>query len=66
MASGRGVQLPVIPVRTNGSRWISGQYCYEFAEAHGKTMVVREAIGAALPIGAGVWPVMPARPVALR
>ena len=47
------VQLPVIPVRTAGSRWISGHYCDEFAEAHGKTMVVREAIGAALPL-AGV------------
>lgn len=47
------VQLPVIPVRTARSRWISGHYCDEFAEAHGKTMVVREAIGAALPL-AGV------------
>lgn len=50
---GGAVQLPVIPVRTTGSRWISGHYCDEFAEAHGKTMVVREAIGAALPL-AGV------------
>jgi bacteriophage N4 adsorption protein B len=47
------VQLPVIPVRVPGSRWISGHYCDEFAEAHGKSMVVREAIGAALPL-AGV------------
>jgi bacteriophage N4 adsorption protein B len=47
------VQLPVIPVRTEQSQWISGHYCDEFAEAHGKTMVVREAIGAALPL-AGV------------
>lgn len=47
------VQLPVIPTRAAGSRWISGHYCDEFAEAHGKTMVVREAIGAALPL-AGV------------
>jgi bacteriophage N4 adsorption protein B len=50
---GGAVQLPVIPVRTTGSRWVSGHYCDEFAEAHGKTMVVREAIGAALPL-AGV------------
>ena len=47
------VQLPVIPIRGMTSRWISGHYCDEFAEAHGKTMVVREAIGAALPL-AGV------------
>ncbi len=47
------VQLPVIPVRTAGSRWISGHYCDEFAEAHGKTLVVREALGEALPL-AGV------------
>lgn len=47
------VQLPVIPIRGSKSRWISGHYCDEFAEAHGKTMVVREAIGAALPL-AGV------------
>ncbi len=47
------VQLPVIPIRGSNSPWISGHYCDEFAEAHGKTMVVREAIGAALPL-AGV------------
>lgn len=47
------VQLPVIPVRVAGSRWISGHYCDEFAEAHAKSMVVREAIGASLPL-AGV------------
>ena len=47
------VQLPVIPIRTARSQWISGHYCDEFAEAHGKTMVVREALGAALPL-AGV------------
>lgn len=47
------VQLPVIPIPTVRSRWISAHYCDEFAEAHGKAMVVREAIGAALPL-AGV------------
>jgi adsorption protein B len=47
------VQLPVIPIQVPGSAWISGHYCDEFAEAHGKTLVVREAIGAALPL-AGV------------
>ena len=53
VAIGGAVQLPVIPVRTKGSRWISGHYCDEFAEAHGKNMVVRAAIGASLPL-AGV------------
>jgi adsorption protein B len=47
------VQLPVIPVKVPGSRWVSGHYCDEFAESHGKSLVVREAIGAALPL-AGV------------
>ena len=47
------VQLPVLPVPTDGSRWISAHYCDEFAEAHGKNMVVREALSAALPL-AGV------------
>lgn len=53
VTKGGAVQLPVIPVRTHGSRWISGHYCDEFAEAHGKNMVVREALGAPLPL-AGV------------
>jgi adsorption protein B len=53
VGKGGAVQLPVIPVRTPDSPWISGHYCDEFAEAHGKTMVVREALGAALPL-AGV------------
>lgn len=47
------VQLPVAPLIDSGSRWISGHYLDEFAEAHGKDMVVREAIGAAVP-SAGV------------
>ena len=47
------VQLPVIPIIDPHSRWISGHYCDEFAEAHAKTLVVREAIGAAVP-AAGV------------
>jgi len=54
LVSNRGaVQLPVIPVRTANSLWVSGHYCDEFAEAHGKNMVVREALGAPLPL-AGV------------
>jgi bacteriophage N4 adsorption protein B len=47
------VQLPVIPVQVAGSAWISGHYCDEFAEAHIKTLVVREALGASIPL-AGV------------
>jgi bacteriophage N4 adsorption protein B len=47
------VQLPVVPVRVPGSPWVSGHYLDEFAEAHGKSLVVREAVGAALPL-AGV------------
>jgi bacteriophage N4 adsorption protein B len=47
------VQLPVLPLPDPRSRWIGGHYCDEFAEAHGKTMVVREALGAAIP-AAGV------------
>lgn len=53
LSKGGAVQLPVIPVRSRGSRWISGHYCDEFAEAHGKNMVIREALGASLPL-AGV------------
>jgi bacteriophage N4 adsorption protein B len=47
------VQLPVIPIAVPGSAWISGHYCDEFAEAHGKSLVVREAVGASVPL-AGV------------
>ncbi len=47
------VQVPVIPIRVRGSRWISGHYCDEFAESHAKSLVVREALGVALPL-AGV------------
>ncbi|WP_309603435.1 glycosyl transferase family protein [Sphingomonas sp.] len=47
------VQLPVIPLPDPESRWISGHYCDEFAESHGKELVVREAVGASIPL-AGV------------
>lgn len=47
------VQLPVLPVANPHSRWIASHYCEEFAEAHGKAMVVRDALGAGLP-SAGV------------
>jgi bacteriophage N4 adsorption protein B len=47
------VQLPVIPIVDPESWLIGGHYCDEFAEAHGKTMVVREYLGAGIP-SAGV------------
>jgi adsorption protein B len=47
------VQLPVIPRRATRSRWIAGHYGDEFAELHGKQMVMREALGASMP-SAGV------------
>ena len=47
------IQLPVLPLPDRNSRWISGHYCDEFAEAHIKELVVREAVGAAIPL-AGV------------
>lgn len=51
------VQLPVEPLVQRYRSWLGNQlgshYCEEFAEAHGKAMVVRDAVGAAVP-GAGV------------
>ncbi|WP_237452016.1 glycosyltransferase [Qipengyuania algicida] len=47
------IQLPVLALPHPESPWISGHYSDEFAESHGKTMVVRQAMGAAIP-GAGV------------
>lgn len=47
------VQLPVRPELEASSRWIAGHYADEFAESHAKAMVVRDALGAALP-AAGV------------
>jgi adsorption protein B len=47
------VQLPVLPLVDRSSQLISGHYCDEFAEAHIKELVVREAVGASIPL-AGV------------
>jgi len=47
------VQLPVIPLPHPRSRFVAGHYCDEFAEAHAKTLVVRQTLGAGLPL-AGV------------
>nr|WP_298925825.1 glycosyl transferase family protein [uncultured Erythrobacter sp.] len=46
-------QLPVEPLVQPKSRWLGSHYCEEFAEAHAKSMVVRDALGAGLP-AAGV------------
>lgn len=47
------VQIPVLPEPQAASRWIGSHYCEEFAEAHGKAMVLRGALGTGLP-AAGV------------
>ena len=47
------IQLPVQPLPDPGGSWIAGHYCDEFAESHGKDLVVREAVGASIPL-AGV------------
>lgn len=57
------IQLPVLPLPNPHSRWIGGHYCDEFAEAHIKELVVREAVGAAIPL-AGVGCAIARRPLA--
>jgi adsorption protein B len=57
------IQLPVLPLPDAHSRWISGHYCDEFAEAHIKELVVREAVGAAIPL-AGVGCAIARKPLA--
>ncbi len=47
------VQLPVRPEPQASSPWIAGHYSDEFTEAHAKSLVVRDALGAAIP-AAGV------------
>ncbi|MGJ8536136.1 MAG: glycosyl transferase family protein [Parasphingopyxis sp.] len=47
------VQIPVIALPDAHSRWIAGHYCDEFAESHGKDLVVRDSLGAGVP-SAGV------------
>ena len=47
------VQIPVLPEPQHNSRFVGSHYCEEFAEAHGKALVVRQALGAGLP-AAGV------------
>jgi adsorption protein B len=47
------VQLPVRPEPQADSPWVAGHYSDEFTESHAKAMVVRDALGAAIP-AAGV------------
>lgn len=47
------VQLPVRPEPQPASRWVGGHYSDEFTETHAKSLVVRDALGAAIP-AAGV------------
>lgn len=53
LAHAEFVQLPVRPEPQPVSPWVAGHYSDEFTEAHAKAMVVRDALGAALP-AAGV------------
>lgn len=47
------MQIPVVPIPVGCSRWVAGHYCDEFAEAHAKSMVVREILNTSIP-SAGV------------
>ncbi|VVS98227.1 glycosyl transferase family protein [Erythrobacter sp. EC-HK427] len=47
------VQLPVLPLIDPQSRWVASHYCEEFAEAHGKALVVRDMLRVGIP-AAGV------------
>ncbi|KQN20583.1 hypothetical protein ASE86_15100 [Sphingomonas sp. Leaf33] len=53
LAMADAVQVPVVPLPHDGSPLVGGTYLDEFAEAHGKAMLVRGAVGAGLPL-AGV------------
>src|SRR3546814_1128365 len=47
------VQIPVVPMLCGGSPWVRGHYGDEFAEAHGKELVVRSRLATPMP-SAGV------------
>ncbi len=47
------VQIPVVPLIRRQERWVGGHYGDEFAEAHGKELVVRSRLGLPIP-SAGV------------
>jgi adsorption protein B len=63
------VQLPVHPELDSSGCWVSGHYADEFAESHGKALVVRDWLQAALPaagVGCGFSRVMLERIGAVR
>jgi adsorption protein B len=63
------VQLPVRPEPQPGSPWIAGHYTDEFTEAHAKALVVRDALGTAIPaagVGCGFARATLARLASLR
>lgn len=47
------VQIPVVPFMGRQSQWVGGHYGDEFAEAHGKELALRSALGLPIP-SAGV------------
>ena len=58
------VQLPVLPLVNRGARLVSGHYADEFAESHAKQIIVRTALGAAMPLagtGCAISPTMLAK-----
>ncbi|MCC2980499.1 glycosyl transferase family protein [Sphingomonas sp. IC4-52] len=44
------VQIPVLPLIDREARLVSGHYADEFADSHGRQMVLRAALGAGLPL----------------
>ncbi|WP_082464007.1 glycosyl transferase family protein [Sphingomonas sp. Leaf17] len=63
------VQIPVLPLISRHGRLVSGTYADEFAESHGKQLVVRGALGAGLPlagVGCAIATPMLARIAAMR
>lgn len=44
------VQLPVLPLIASDSRWVSAHYADEFAEVHHRNLIIRERLGAGLPL----------------
>lgn len=54
------VQLPVVPLVKRGARLVSGHYADEFAESHLKNLVVRTALGAAMPLAGTGCAIAPA------
>lgn len=55
------VQLPVQPLTRRGARFVASHYADEFAESHMRTLVVRTALGAGMPLagtGCAIRPAM--------